>query len=297
MRLHWGGMGPDSPSLNIDVFRNHRVMGRLGGVAKSVGRGRTKTPFFQQGRPKLIGNMVNSTYGQRTLASRREERVSLEKKELERAGLGSGLRSRGAVAESGLRAMMSPRPVRTQSLRVDDRPHAGMDVVEMVATPREFDRKRLVTGQRIEPNTRQSRAVMNVCSHVQLEKIRKPRNTRKQRRMDPPHEEWHNRKPGLSFEGIDKESRRKRPLDFLRLPRPMQEEKPLPLHVQDRPATGPLACAKTLFKCGWACGFQDALNFRHASLRRKPTTRLRSIRAPAPWKFISAFALATWRRS
>jgi hypothetical protein len=271
-------MGSDSPGLHIDVFRNDRMIGRPVRVAESVGNGRRKTPFFQQGRPKLVRNMVNSTYVQRTLGSRGEERVSFEKKELERTGLGSGPWPCGAVTESGFRAMVPPCFVRTYSPRVDESSHAGMDVVEVKTTPCDLDRKRLVAGQRIEPNTRQPHAVMNVGAHVQLEKIRKPGNAWKSLRMDPPHEERHDRKPRFSFESIDKQSGRKRPLNFARVPRPMQEEKPLPSHLQDRPACWPFPCAKALLESGWTCDFQGALNFRHASSRRKSTARLGSIR-------------------
>ena len=167
------------------------------------------------------------------LSPGREENIAFHQKELKRPGPSLSFGSGRAKAKLCRLSSSPPRAVGTRATAIDPSVHAGVNIIKVKAAPGEFDCERLIAQKRIEPHPGDACAIVNVGTHVQLEKIREPGNARQAARVNPLHEKRHDREPALAIEGINEQSSREGLLDFPGFPLPMQEKELLPSHPQN----------------------------------------------------------------
>ncbi len=126
----------------------------------------------------------------------------------------------------------------------------GRYVIEPEQIPGQGDGEGLVAIERVKPNSRSPRIVVNVGPKVELQKPREPRQCGQAAGPHGLHPKRHNSQPGLPVMGIDVEAFRQGGLDFGGIPLPVQKRQVGPTLIHHRRSRRALADGEALIKGG-----------------------------------------------
>ena len=179
----------------------------------------------------------------------REQRIPFDQEKFERARFDLGTGVIGRVNETRFAAFAAPPGIiLDRSIRLNSRGHGRVLVRQMKQRPRRSNRDRLIAILRLTPHSRPARVIVNVGADVQLQKLSQARNARESSWPDLLHKERHDAEPGRTFEGIDREPRRERPLHHRDGKTPMQKKQMRPGLSHHTDLRGPLTHRESLIR-------------------------------------------------